>query len=87
MSIQELSQQLKLSAFYTAFSEQETQPAYSDLLFEKRVQMLLEAEVLERDNKRLQRLIKQAKLHERGASISEINFSPDRNETYPKCCV
>ena len=41
--------------------------------------MLLEAEVLERDNKRLQRLVKQAKLHERGASTSEINFSPDRN--------
>ena len=79
MPIQELSQQLKLSAFYTAFSEQETQPAYGELPFEKRVQMLLEAEVLERDNKRLQRLIKQAKLHERGASISEINFSPDRN--------
>ena len=79
MSIQELSQQLKLSAFYTAFIEQETQPAYSELPFEKRVQMLLEAEVLERDNKRLQRLVKQAKLHERGANISEINFSPDRN--------
>jgi DNA replication protein DnaC len=79
MSIQELSQQLKLSAFYTAFIEQETQPAYSGLPFEKRVQMLLEAEVLERDNKRLQRLVKQAKLHERGANISEINFSPDRN--------
>ncbi len=79
MSIQELSQQLKLSAFYTAFIEQETQPAYSELPFEKRVQMLLEAEVLERDNKRLQRLVKQAKLHERGANISEINFSSDRN--------
>jgi DNA replication protein DnaC len=79
MPIQELSQQLKLSAFYTAFIEQETQPAYSDLPFEKRVQMLLEAEVLERDNKRLQRLIKQAKLHEKSANISEINFAPDRN--------
>jgi len=40
--------------------------------------MLLEAEELDRDNKRLQRLIKQAKLHERGANISEINFSPER---------
>jgi len=79
MPIQELSQQLKLSAFYTAFTEQEMQPAYSDLPFEKRVQMLLEAEVLERDNKRLQRLIKQAKLHEKSANISEINFAPDRN--------
>jgi len=79
MPIQELTDKLKLSAFYTAFIEQETQPAYSELPFEKRVQMLLEAEVLERDNKRLQRLVKQAKMHEKGASISEINFSPDRN--------
>jgi len=79
MPIQELSQQLKLNAFYTAFIEQETQPAYSELPFEKRVQILLEAEFIDRDNKKLQRLIKQAKLHEKGASISEINFSPDRN--------
>lgn len=79
MPIQELTNKLKLSAFYTALIEQETQPAYSELPFQKRVQMLLEAEVLERDNKRLQRLVKQAKMHEKGANISEINFSPDRN--------
>jgi len=29
--IQELTQKLKLNAFYTAFIEQETQPAYSEL--------------------------------------------------------
>lgn len=79
MSIQELSQQLKLSAFYTAFIEQETQPAYSELPFEKRVQMLLEAEQLQRDNKKIQRLFDQAKLPDRSASISEIHFTPDRN--------
>ena len=79
MPTQELTNKLKLSAFYTALIEQETQPAYSELPFQKRVQMLLEAEVLERDNKRLQRLVKQAKMHEKGANISEINFSPDRN--------
>ena len=77
--IQELTQKLKLDAFYTVFIEQETQPAYSELPFEKRVQMLLEAEELDRDNKKLQRLVKQAKLHEKGANISEINFAPDRN--------
>ena len=79
MPIQELTNKLKLSAFYTALIEQEAQPAYSELPFQKRVQMLLEAEVLERDNKRLQRLVKQAKMHEKGANISDINFSPDRN--------
>jgi len=79
MPIQELSQKLKLNAFYAAFIEQETQPAYSELPFEKRVQMLLEAEELERDNKKIQRLLKQAKLHEKGANISEIHFTPQRN--------
>lgn len=79
MPIQELTQQLKLSAFYTALIEQETQPAYSDLPFEKRVQMLLEAEQLERDNKKIQRLFNQAKLPDRSASISEIHFTHDRN--------
>lgn len=79
MPIQELSQKLKLNAFYAAFTEQERQPAYSELPFEKRVQMLLEAEELDRDNKKIQRLIRQAKLHEKGASISEIHFTPQRN--------
>lgn len=77
--IQELTQKLKLNAFYNAYVEQETQPAYSELPFEKRVQMLLEAEELERDNKKIQRLLKQARLHEKGANINEINFTADRN--------
>jgi len=79
MPIQQLTDKLKLDAFYRAFLDQQTQPAYSELPFVKRVQMLLEAEELDRDNKKLQRLIKQAKLHEKGANISEINFTPDRN--------
>jgi len=76
--IQELTQKLKLNAFYTAFVEQETQPAYSELPFQKRIEMLLEAENLDRDNKKIQRLMKQAKLHEKGANIGEINFSANR---------
>lgn len=79
MPIQTLTQKLKLEAFYIAFLEQETQPAYSELPFSKRVQMLLEAEELCRDNKKIQRLLKQAKLHEKGANISEINFLSQRN--------
>ena len=79
MSVQELTRQLKLSAFYTAYEEQETQPIYSDLPFEKRVQMLLEAEMNERDNKKIQRLLKQAKLPDKSANISDMNFTPDRN--------
>lgn len=79
MLLQELTQHLKLSAFYTALIEQESQPAYSDLPFQKRVHMLLEAEMLERDNTKIQRLLKQAQLSQKGANISEIRFSPQRN--------
>ncbi len=76
--IQELTNNLKLNAFYIAYIEQETQPAYMDIPFSKRLQMLLEAEELERNNKKIQRLLKQAKLHDKGASINEINFAIDR---------
>ena len=78
MRLQELTQNLKLNAFYTAFIEQETQPAYSGMPFSKRVQILLEAEELDRDNKKIQRLLRQAKLHDKGANINEINFTIDR---------
>ncbi len=78
MPIEQLSQKLNLSAFYTAFIEQETQPAYSDLPFSKRVQMLLEAEDTSRDNKKIQRLLQQSKLPEKGANLNEIRFTPDR---------
>ena len=77
-TLQELTQKLALNAFYTAYLEQEAQPAYSDLPFSKRVQMLLEAEALERDNKKLQRLLRQAKLQDKSADIAQIDFSPDR---------
>jgi len=77
--IQVLTQKLKLNAFYNAFIEQQVQPAYSDLPFDKRVQILLEAEELERDNKKIQRLLKQAKLHDKGASINDIYFTAERN--------
>jgi len=76
--VEELTINLKLSAFYDAVIEQESQATYSDLPFIKRVQMLLEAEEMERDDKRLQRLLKQAKLHDKGAAITEINFGIDR---------
>ncbi len=79
MRLQELTQNLKLGAFYTAFVEQESQPTYSELPFEKRVQILLEAEELDRDNKKIQRLLQQANLHEKGANLNEIHFTPDRN--------
>lgn len=78
MQIKDLTDELKLNAFYDAIQEQITQSAYDDLPFEKRVQLLLEAEKISRDNKRLKRLQSMAKLHEKGASMEEIDFTPAR---------
>jgi len=56
MPIKELTDELKLDALYGALQEQLIQSAYDELPFEKRLQMLLEAEVLSRKNKKIQRL-------------------------------
>ena len=78
MRLQELTQNLKLDAFYKEYESQEEQPAYNDIPFSKRLLSLLEAEELYRDNKRLERLLRQSKLHEKSANISDIVFSSQR---------
>ena len=78
MRLQELTQNLKLDAFYKECESQEEQPAYNDIPFSKRLLSLLEAEELYRDNKRLERLLRQSKLHEKSANISDIVFTAQR---------
>ncbi len=78
MLTKELTDELKLTALYDALQEQLSQSAYDELPFEKRVQLLLEAEKVSRDNKKIKRLQSMAKLHEKSAAIEEINFTPAR---------
>lgn len=78
MQIKELTDELKLDALYSALQEQLIQSAYDELPFERRLQLLLEAERLSRDNKKVERLQRQAKLHEKSAAIEEITFTPSR---------
>jgi len=78
MQIKELADELKLHALYDALQEQLAQSAYDELPFEKRLQLLLEAEKTGRDNKKIQRLQSLAKLHEKSAAMEEINFTPTR---------
>ena len=75
MQIKELTDELKLHALYDALQEQLAQSAYDELPFEKRLQLLLEAEKTGRDNKKIQRLQSLAKLHEKSAAMEEINFT------------
>jgi len=77
MQIKELTDELSLNGLYQAFLEQNT-PSYNDIPFEKRVQLLLEAEMITRQNRKIERLKRLAKLHEKSAAIEEIDFTPGR---------
>ena len=73
--IKELCEELGIKNIYQSLKEQQMQPEYSNLEFEKRVQLLLESESLERKNKKIKRLLNEAKLPDKSASIEDINFS------------
>ena len=73
--IKELTDELAIKNVYQSLKEQQMQPEYSNLEFEKRVQLLLESESFERKNKKIKRLLNEAKLPDKTASIEDINFS------------
>jgi len=54
--------QLKLVGFLEALEQQREQPTTHDLPFEQRLALLIEREALHRDNRRLERLLRAAKL-------------------------
>lgn len=72
--LKELSDELGLQTFYQSLQEQLQQPEYASLEFTKRIQLLLEAEVLERKNRKIKRLQSQAKLQDKHASIEDMIF-------------
>ena len=78
MGLRELCDELKLEGLFRAYEEQRSNSAYDDLPFSDRLRMLLESEQALRQDRRLQRLIKQAKLPEKGAAIETIDFTPSR---------
>jgi len=79
MQLKDLTDTLGFYAFYEALENQLSLPAYGDMPFQKRVQLLLEAELTYRENKKIIRLQQQAKLQEKSAIIEEIDFSESRS--------
>jgi len=69
--------QLRLSAFRTALEEQLHNPQYTDLPFEDRLGMLVDRECTHRDNNRLKRRLKAARLP-LPATIEDLDLSPSR---------
>jgi DNA replication protein DnaC len=69
--------QLRLPAFRAALEEQIHSPHYADLPFEDRLGLLVDCECTYRDNNRLQRRLKAARL-QLPATVEDLDLSPSR---------
>lgn len=73
----ELLHELRLPGMSAALQEQREMRDLDELAFEDRLTLLLEREKTDRANRRLQRLLAQARLH-LDASLEDLNFSKTR---------
>lgn len=68
---------LRLPAMATGLVEQRERPDYNELGFEERLGLLVDAELLQRQNRRLERVLKSAKLLA-GAVVEDVDFASTR---------
>ena len=81
MTLSTLTQQLDtlgFSGFKAALQRQSEDANYAQLPFEERLYQLLEAEQSERTDKKIKRLLSQAKLKDRQASLDSVEYSVKR---------
>jgi DNA replication protein DnaC len=69
---------LRLDAFASAWTDQQKTSDLAQLSFDERLGLLVDAECLARENKRLVRLLKEAKLRLGQACIEDIDYAPRR---------
>jgi DNA replication protein DnaC len=69
--------QLRLSAFRSALEEQLQNPEYAELTFEDRLGLLVDHECTHRDNNRLKRRLKAAKLPQ-PATVEDLDLAASR---------
>ena len=70
---------LRLDGMVRAIEEQTTSTAASALGFDERLTMLVQREVAWRDDRRVERLLKAAKLKVSGACVEDINWRASRS--------
>jgi DNA replication protein DnaC len=70
---------MKLDAMATAWAEQSASPDVARLSFDERFGLLVDAEWLHRENKRLGRVLREAKLRIGGACIEDIDHDAKRD--------
>ena len=69
---------LKLDGMARALEEQRTQPMCQELTFEDRLAMLVDRERHWRDGRRLERLLRAAKLKHGDACLEDVHYSAGR---------
>ena len=69
---------LRLHALSRAWQEQQEDPAIGDLGFDERLALLVDAEWTDRQNKRLGRLLREAKLRLPAACVEDIDYAKER---------
>jgi len=69
---------LRLDVLADTWAEQQKNPEIQKLSFDERLGMLIDAEWLHRQNKRLARALKEAKLRIGNACVEDIDYSPRR---------
>ncbi|MBN1272244.1 MAG: IS21-like element helper ATPase IstB [Candidatus Aminicenantes bacterium] len=73
----EKMEKLKFTGMLQAFDEQMALPEAKELSFEQRLGLLIDREIQERENRRLKRRLRQAKLRQ-NATIEDIDFKSFR---------
>ena len=69
---------LRLTAFAAAWAEQQKTPEVNKLSFDERIGLLVDAEHLARENARVERCLRDAKLRMSTACVEDIDYSPKR---------
>ena len=75
---------LRLTGMAQALKQQLEQPATHELCFEERLALLVDHELLARDNRRLTRLLKAARLRLSGACVEDIDYRHPRGLKRPQ---
>ena len=74
----DLMREMRLYGMAEAWEAQQADPQYQGLSTEERLALLLDSERLERENRRLRRLLRAAKLRITNASIEDLECSEER---------
>ncbi len=69
---------LRLAPMANAWTAQQKDTSLQSLTFDERFALLVDAEYLARDNRRLTRLLKDANLRIQGACVEDVDVSPNR---------